>query len=661
MEKKILDVILVFFILFTFLFTSISPSIIGDGNTMLDDDFLEKLAHAAYDEYGSFDSEEYNNPSYNERNDIIQLDEITTSDISPIIGLSDGPLDSPWPMKCHDTHHTGLSPYSTADNPYDELWKFRCDWMNSGIVIDDDGVLYFGSYDRYLYAVYPNGTLKWRYGRTGMWIDSTPAIDEDGTIYVGSWGDNLHAVYPNGTMKWIFPAGASISSSPAIGDDGTIYFGNADRRIFAVNPDGTERWHYDTGADIWGDPAIGNDGTVYIGSWDTYFYALYPNNGTLRWRFKTGHYIKGPPSIAEDETIYFGSWDDYLYALYPNGTMRWRHQVGAGTESNPSIGPDGTIYCGGEYLYAVNPDGTRKWTFDFGSNRHSHQSSPAISADGIIYISLIIGNDQGGEILAVNPNGTERWRKWLADNEGQSSPSIGSDGTVYVGSSTMASGNPHGHVHAFGRGELKADSNGPYNGIVDETIEFTGSATGGYPPYTYFWDFGDEETSNNQNPIHEYDTAGNYTVTLTVTDDNETVAVDTTWALIIEDNNPPSAPIINGETEGHYGESYEYIFESTDPEDQNVWYYIEWDDGSNSGWIGPYNSGQEITVSHIWDEENAYTIKAKSKDIFDEESSWGSLEITMPLNQQYYSFPLLQRLLELLPNVFPILRQLIGY
>jgi hypothetical protein len=71
---------------------------------------------------------------------------------------------------------------------------------------------------------------------------------------------------------------------------------------------------------------------------------------------------------------------------------------------------------------------------------------------------------------------------------------------------------------------------------------------------------GIEETSEEQNPTHEYSSAGNYTVTLTVTDDNESVTIDTTWALIMEENNPPSAPTITGETNGKFGESYDYTF-----------------------------------------------------------------------------------------------------
>jgi len=63
-----------------------------------------------------------------------------------------------------------------------------------------------------------------------------------------------------------------------------------------------------------------------------------------------------------------------------------------------------------------------------------------------------------------------------------------------------------------------ADPDGPYSANVGETISFTGSATGGQSPYTWYWTFGDGATSTLQNPTHNYWTPGYYPVTLTVTD-----------------------------------------------------------------------------------------------------------------------------------------------
>jgi len=126
-------------------------------------------------------------------------------------------------------------------------------------------------------------------------------------------------------------------------------------------------------------------------------------------------------------------------------------------------------------------------------------------------------------------------------------------------------------------------------------------------------------------------------------------------AIINTSNEPPSAPTIIGETNGKYGESYDYTFVSTDPEGQDVWYYINWGDDTYEEWIGPFTSNEEIMVSHIWEEQGEYTIQAKTKDIYDAESDWGYLEVTMPVNQQL-TYPLFKRFLERFPNAFPVLQ-----
>jgi outer membrane protein assembly factor BamB len=351
---------------------------------------------------------------------------------------SNGLMDSPWPMYCHDVRHTGRSPYSTADNPYTEKWKFwtELDGISSGIVVSDDGTIYFsGSYD--FYAVHPNGTQKWRYGIIAP-VLSCPAIDEDGTIYVGTAyvNTNLYAINPNGTLKWKFPA--QIFSSPAIGDDGTIYFGDANNNINALYPNGTLRWRYKTNHVVYSSPAIGVDGTVYCGSHDCNMYALYPNNGTLKWKYPTGHWIRTSPCIADNGAIYFVSLDNYLYAVWPNETLRWKTNVGAGT--SPTIGHDGTIYAGYTKLHAVNPNnGSVKWTFDVEGKIRG--ATPCNSIDGTIYL----GNSEGSDIVAVNPDGTEKWRKYIGGDV-ESPPAIGEDGTVYIGSRLLNGG----YLHAFG-------------------------------------------------------------------------------------------------------------------------------------------------------------------------------------------------------------------
>ena len=101
-----------------------------------------------------------------------------------------------------------------------------------------------------------------------------------------------------------------------------------------------------------------------------------------------------------------------------------------------------------------------------------------------------------------------------------------------------------------------------------------------------------------------------------------------------------------------------YKITTFDENDDDVYYYIEWGDGEVEEWIGSYESGEEFVVSHTWDDQGEFTIRAKAKDIFDEESEWGTLEVTMPVNQPHQS-PFFHWFLERFPNAFPILRNLL--
>ncbi|MEM2175649.1 MAG: PQQ-binding-like beta-propeller repeat protein, partial [Candidatus Micrarchaeia archaeon] len=110
---------------------------------------------------------------------------------------------------------------------------------------------------------------------------SSPAIGKDGTIYVGSWDNYLYAINPDGSLKWKFKTGDNVRSSPAIGKDGTIYVGSYDNYLYAINPDGSLKWKFKTGSSVYSSPAIGKDGTIYVGSWDTYLYAIYSTSNGL--------------------------------------------------------------------------------------------------------------------------------------------------------------------------------------------------------------------------------------------------------------------------------------------------------------------------------------------------------------------------------------------
>jgi len=58
----------------------------------------------------------------------------------------------------------------------------------------------------------------------------------------------------------------------------------------------------------------------------------------------------------------------------------------------------------------------------------------------------------------------------------------------------------------------------PTTGSPTLAVQFAGSISGGCPPHTYLWDFGDGATSTGLSPSHLYQAVGNYTAQLTVTD-----------------------------------------------------------------------------------------------------------------------------------------------
>ena len=465
---------------------------------------------------------------------IIELGQVRNSNLNynRLGETKNSPMDSPWPMLSHDIRHTGHSQYSTADNLGAELWRIRGHESGevwSSAVIGEDNLIYFATIgsDSALYAIHQNGSIRWRYQADGR-IWCTPAIAEDGTLYFTTWGGYgyVHAVYPNGTRRWLYHDGydSSSLSSPTIGNDGTIYFGSEEYKIYAVNPDGTEKWRYLTGYIIMSSPAIGNNDTIYIGSGDHYLYSLYPN-GTLRWRFPTGGEIKGSASIAPDGAIYVPSFDGYLYALNPNGTMKWQASTGGSVAgAGVALADDGIIYIGTELHRAYYPNGTLKWATNVQGSIYG--TVPAVSADGTIYVSA------GGSLVAVNPDGSEKWRKQLTIAQIHSSPCIGPDDRVYVGSEDYGL-SPYGYLHAFGLGPLRAEAGGSYQGTALRPTTLTGLAFGGVPPYQYLWDFGDGNSSTEINPTHTYTIAGNYTALFNVTDskgnsssDNTTVTID---------------------------------------------------------------------------------------------------------------------------------------
>ena len=197
---------------------------------------------------------------------------------------------------------------------------------------------------------------------------------------------------------------------------------------------------------------------------------------------------------------------------------------------------------------------------------------------------------------------------------------------------------------------------GTSHGIINTEYTFSSSTTepdGDQIYYMFSW--GDGTNSGWLGPYnsgqtvtasHSWSTVGDYDVKVSAKDIYD---VQSGWSdpltISITDNNPPDTPTINGQTNGEAGVTYLYTFCTNDQDGDNVYYFVDWGDETDSDWLGPYDSGVQASASHSWDTEGTYTIKVKAKDVIGDESGWGTLDVTMPLGLQggQMLFKMLQR------------------
>lgn len=123
-------------------------------------------------------------------------------------------------------------------------------------------------------------------------------------------------------------------------------------------------------------------------------------------------------------------------------------------------------------------------------------------------------------------------------------------------------------------------------------------------------------------------TNDSYYEVLNGTDGQEEIIGQSWWyspiikVTIIPETGSPDQPTINGPTFGKPNTNYTFTLVSSDPENEDVYYYIDWGDGTVEDWIGPYSSGEPIDFTHSWDTVGEYNIKARAKDVNGARGIW---------------------------------------
>ncbi|UCF49355.1 MAG: PKD domain-containing protein [Thermoplasmatales archaeon] len=122
-------------------------------------------------------------------------------------------------------------------------------------------------------------------------------------------------------------------------------------------------------------------------------------------------------------------------------------------------------------------------------------------------------------------------------------------------------------------------------------------------------------------------------------------------------NSPPDIPTIEGNSSGETGTEYEYRFCSSDPDGDEIYYCIDWDDGAGEICVGPFPSGTCFAEKHTWSSDGTYNIKVKAQDSNQAESDYATLSVTMPKTRTYHFY--FQMILEMILTKIGMFRELI--
>jgi hypothetical protein len=216
--------------------------------------------------------------------------------------------------------------------------------------------------------------------------------------------------------------------------------------------------------------------------------------------------------------------------------------------------------------------------------------------------------------------------------------------------------------------EQPASPTGKEYGVPEEEYEFFASTTDPEGDQIYYlFDWGNGEYSGWIGPYSPGETAsasgiwydlGEYEIKVRAKDEWGSISL---WSDVkvfpIVENTPPEIPTITGPTSGKTGTPYDFTVVTTDPDDQDVYYDIFWGN-AGSGDVGPFPSGEEQVFQHTWTKNGKYTIKVKAKDKTSDWSECAEFDIRIGRARSIDN-PLLDRIFEKYPNLFPIFRALL--
>lgn len=348
------------------------------------------------------------------------------------IGLDQGP----WPASNHDAR---LSAQGHTLGPADPApAKLLLDpggplIQSDEMIATSHGVVITGTCDGRVFAVRPDGSLAWVQS-----LDRQHNAEAAAGFAVGVQASGLavptgecpHNVYANvRTQLHVLRAqdGASIfrlrtgamTIPPAIALTTTLYQIDQYNTLRAVDILGDVKWTVDLPGFTASPPVQGADGTLYVATdGSTYghrsVWALSPLGKPL-WNEIAGLLVR--MALGEDGHLYAVDANSdiagrpqgpyRLLSLTTAGDLRWQVEFAgwrwAGVRDTLAVGPSGPVVRVGDAVIALTPDGAERWRVPL-APRAPAVPGPILDRDENAYFSA------GDEVISVGRDGRERWR-----------------------------------------------------------------------------------------------------------------------------------------------------------------------------------------------------------------------------------------------------------
>jgi uncharacterized repeat protein (TIGR01451 family) len=186
-----------------------------------------------------------------------------------------------WPQVQKDASHSGYVS-QTIGPPYREIWRRGTPPISTRVQpIIAEGLIFLPSNDQSLYALSTaDGQTAWSYLTEGALVNS--AAYDNGKVFFGSTDHFIYAVNADSHLAWRYETGDTVRTAPVVAE-GKVFVGSSDGYMYALNQENGElAWRYYIGAPIY-DTAAYDSGKVFFGGMDSVGYALDGGTGELVW------------------------------------------------------------------------------------------------------------------------------------------------------------------------------------------------------------------------------------------------------------------------------------------------------------------------------------------------------------------------------------------